>query len=201
MTSTPLVTEIPARTRIHRCDELKCGRVVRLQGRAGNGYFAGFKRLAERFEDTPVKLGELIQKQYAVVRKADFTGPCTSTTTDQSSSGGGMVGRAKRPATERARVESTGADRGDGGNFERLGLCQWRQQRRQSPCQRAFPGPGNANQQQAVAAGGCDEQRAFGKNLTANVAELEIITRLGDSRRRGAGGLGSRGRIDVPVSS
>ena len=69
------MSEIAARTRIHRGDELEHGRELRLPGRARHADLSGLERLAEHFEHVTIELGQLVEEQHAVHRHRDLARP------------------------------------------------------------------------------------------------------------------------------
>jgi hypothetical protein len=62
---------------------------------AGDGDHAVFERLAQRFEHGAAELGQLIEKQHAVVRQRHLAGPGDGPAADQRRRAGGVV-RAER---------------------------------------------------------------------------------------------------------
>lgn len=69
------IAGVPARARVHRGNQLKAGRKVGLARRSRNRDVTGLDRFSQHFEDAPVVLGKLIQKQDAVMGKRHFAGP------------------------------------------------------------------------------------------------------------------------------
>jgi hypothetical protein len=60
VTATTRVTKVPTWTRIHRGDQLKPSREVRLPRSAGDGDSTGLQRLAQDFEHAAIELGQLV---------------------------------------------------------------------------------------------------------------------------------------------
>lgn len=60
---------VAARAGVHRRNELKARREIRPPPRTRHADVTGFQRFAQGFEHPPVKLGEFIKKQNAVVRE------------------------------------------------------------------------------------------------------------------------------------
>jgi hypothetical protein len=94
-----------ARTGIHGRDKLEARREVGLPRRAGDAHPPGFERLAQRFEHVPVELGQLVEKQHAVVGKRNFAGSRKVPAADQGNAGGTVVRRTERPLAPAQRVE------------------------------------------------------------------------------------------------
>jgi len=63
------VTKVAAGTGVHGRDQLEACRKLGLPRGARYRYLAGFQRFAQHFEHVPFEFGQLIEKQYAVVRQ------------------------------------------------------------------------------------------------------------------------------------
>jgi len=70
-----VMSEIAARARIHRRDELEPGGEVALAERARDRHPARLERFAKYFEHTAVELRELVEEQDAPVRKRNLPRP------------------------------------------------------------------------------------------------------------------------------
>ena len=103
----------------------------------------------------------------------NFARPRAQTAADQSRHGGGVVRRAERPPVGQRPALDLAGDRGDHGDFQKLGRRQWRQDRRQPRRQHRFAGAGRADHQQIVAAGGGDFERPFGAFLAFDFGKVE----------------------------
>src|SRR2546430_17358056 len=88
---------MPARAGVHRRNELKTRRELRLAGGAGDRDPAGFERLAQRFQYIAVEFRQLIQEQDAVVRQRDLAGARQVAAADQRRSRSAVMRCAKWP--------------------------------------------------------------------------------------------------------
>ena len=93
---------------------------------------AGFERLSEQIEDGSLELGQLVKKQHAEVRQADFAGPDAQTASHERGHRGAMVRRAIRsPPNDLAAVQFAG-DRGHHRYFKRFRRFERRQDSRET---------------------------------------------------------------------
>ena len=90
-----LVVEIAARTRIHGGDEHEAGGKAERHGGARDGDRVVFQRLAHHLQHVARKLGQLVQKEDAVVGQADLAGAGDDAAADQAGVGDGVVRRAE----------------------------------------------------------------------------------------------------------
>ena len=70
-----LRAQITTRAGVHGGEQLETGRKFGAACGPGDGDVAGFQRFAQGLKDTPIKFGQLIQKEHAVVGKADLARP------------------------------------------------------------------------------------------------------------------------------
>ncbi len=87
------------------------GNVV-LDQRPGDRHRAIFQRLAEHFQRAAVELGQLVEKQHAVVRQADFARRGNRSAADEAGVADRMMRRAIRPRGQQ--------------RLARLGASPWR---------------------------------------------------------------------------
>ena len=91
-----LISEIPARTRVHgRHHHEARGEGGRTQG-PGDRDRALFERLAKHLQTAAMKLGQFIKEQNAMVRQADFTGCGSAPSSYHTGIGDGVVRRSER---------------------------------------------------------------------------------------------------------
>jgi hypothetical protein len=83
-----------------------------------------------------------------------------------------MVRGAERPAAVVVGIKSTRADRGDRRDIQRLAGLERRQKSGQALRQHALAGTGRADEQDAVGAGGGDQQRTLGCRLSAHLRQI-----------------------------
>ena len=158
------LSEVTAGTRIHRGDQLEARRIFHLQRGARNGHHAGFERLAQVSSTRAIELRQFIEKQHAAMREAHFAGARLRTAADDGARRRGVVWRAERPlarsrSASKPRVLTEAMDATSSASI----AVERRQQARQSLREHALAGARWADQQEAVAAGGGDEQRALGR--------------------------------------
>ena len=158
---------------IHRGDQLEARREGDAVVGAGDHRLAALERLAERIEHLRRELGQLVEKQDAVVGERGLAGPGADAAADHRRHRGGMVRRAERAgATVRRPFVELAGDRGDHRHFEQLARRERRQDRGQPARQHRLAGAGRADHQQVVAAGGGDLERALGGLLALDVGEV-----------------------------
>ena len=154
---------------------------------AGDGDAAKLERLAQRFEHAAVELRQLVQEQHALVRERHLARARVRAAADHGGDRSGVVRAAKRPPLGQPAVVQQPGDAGDHAHFQDLGRIQRRQQPGQARRENRLARPRRADQQQVVAAGGGNLERAFGGLLAFDVGELGIVRRvLGKARYRGA---------------
>ena len=148
---------------------------------------AGLERLAQRFQRRALELRQLVEEQHAEMRERDLARPGAHAAADQRRQRGRMMRVAERAAAAEAAVGEQAGDRVDHADLERLGRRERRQQAGQALRQHRLAGAGRADHQQIVAAGGRDLERALGRLLALDVAQVGI------GRRRPRPGAGPGG--------
>ena len=116
-------------------------------------------RFAQRFEDTPVEFGQLVEEEDAVVREGDFAGARRAAAADQCDGRCGVVRAAIDALGETLRPELSG-QREDGCRFERGTAVERWQQAGQACGEHGLAAARRAGHQERVAAGGGDPTRA-----------------------------------------
>ena len=99
-----LVVEVAARAGIHGRGQHEARRKTERHGGAGDGDRVIFQRLAHHFEHVARELGQLVEKEQAVVGQRDLAGAGHDAAADQSGVGDGVVRRAERPLRDQARA-------------------------------------------------------------------------------------------------
>src|SRR3989338_150181 len=97
-TSFFMITQVPARTRILRRDQLKLARKRRTFFPMLQGDFRAFERFTQRFQRGAVKLGEFIHEQHSTMSQTDFSGCQSGPTSEQGKGRGARVNTAERSA-------------------------------------------------------------------------------------------------------
>src|SRR2546426_7266039 len=105
------VAAMPARAGVHRRNELKTRRELRLARGARDRDPAGFERLAQRFQDIAVEFPPLIQEQDAAVRQRDLPTARQAAAPHPRSRRGAVMRRTKRPLSPLHYVEALARDR------------------------------------------------------------------------------------------
>ena len=188
-----LVVEVAAGAGVHGGGEHEAGGEAERHGGAGDGDDAVLEGLAEDFEDVAGELGELVEKEEAVVGEGDFAGAGDHAAADEAGVGDGVVGRAEGAMGDEAVVAVE--DAGDGvdlGGLEGFFEAQRREDGGQALGEHGFAGAGRADHEDVVATGGGDFESALGYVLAADVAEVGLVLdgfveQDGGCRRRGAG--------------
>ncbi len=162
-----------ARTRIHRADQHEAGREDGRARRARDRDAPLFERLAQHLEHVPAELRHLVEEEHAVMGEADLAGPRLRSAADERRVRDRVVRRAKRTLGDEPRVrrQQTG-HRMHGGDLQRLVEGQRRQDPGQPPRHHRLAGTGRTDQQQVVAAGAGDLERAAREELAADVGEI-----------------------------
>src|SRR5262249_6375641 len=68
------MAQVAARAAVRRADQERTRREPRAAARSRDAHATVFERLPQRFEDVATELGELVQKQHAVVRQTELAG-------------------------------------------------------------------------------------------------------------------------------
>src|SRR5262249_25857 len=132
------------------------------------------ERLAQRFDSAAAEFGELVEKEYAVVRERHLSGARRIASADEPRLAHRMVRAAGRPpapspgrapqaprhAIKHARRKSF---------FERRG----RKDRRQAPSEHRLAAAWRADEQEVVTACGADLERTTRTGLPAHVGQIE----------------------------
>ena len=179
---------------IHGGDELETGGEFGLVSGPGDGDMAVFQGLAQDFQHFAVKLGQFVQKQHAVVRQGNLSGPGRGAAADQGHAGGGVVRTADDAPPPAGRVQALVADGGDGRRFQGFGLGHGRQDVGQAGGEHGFAGARGTAHEHGVAAGGGDFQGALAVVLAADIGQVRRVrfvrlSAFGGGRLRRQGGV------------
>ncbi len=97
------VAKVTARAGVHRRHQLEACRKPYLVPRTGDHDLARLQRLAQHFKHAALELGQLIEKQHAMVGQGNLPGLRPAAAADQRRARGRVMGvaeRALRPAIE-----------------------------------------------------------------------------------------------------
>ena len=170
----------PARARVRRRDEHEPRREHQRVLAAHDRHAPVLERLAQRVERRPLELGELVEKQDAVMGERRLAGPRRRSAAHQPGRRDRVVRRAERP-----RVHEAGGvqprDAVDPRHLDRLGPAHRRQDRRDPPREHRLAGPRRALEQQVVAAGGGDLERQQRGGVAPDVGQVGLGRRAGAS--------------------
>src|SRR5262245_45382278 len=97
----------------------------------------------------------------------------SDTAADQGDSAGGVVGRAEGALAPAREIKSATTDRGDGGGLKRFFFAGIRQQAWQARGQQGLAATGRSDQEQVMASGRRDLQRASRMDLAAHVGQIQ----------------------------
>ena len=191
----PRVAQVPARAGIGRRHQGEAGREADAGHRPDHRHRPVLQRLAERLAGRPGELGQLVEEEHPMVGQADLAGAGDVAAADQAGDRDGVVGGPERPRRDQAgaRAEEPGR-REHPGDLERLVALQRRQQAGQPPGQHRLAGAGRADEEEVVAAGGGDLQRAAGNALAAHVGEVGDPGWWGGRRGAGPSEVGPAGQ-------
>ena len=170
---TQRITQIAARTGIHRQHQHEPRRVGISGIHPGDSDLSILDRLPQYFEHLAGELGQLIQKQYAIVRQRHFTWPGNPAAASHCRRRDGVVRCTERALLDQPSHRAQQA--GDAINltdFQRLVLGHRWQNAGDAPGQHRLSRPGRACHQQVVTAGSCNLQSPFGGPLPLNIAKI-----------------------------
>jgi hypothetical protein len=184
------VAGVAAGAGIHRRHQRERG--GELDGGAGARYAndAFFQRLAQGLQRAAPELRQLVEEQHAVVGERDVAGPGVAAAAHQGGIRRRVVRRTEGPVDQQPAAGAERAGNGvDGRDLERLVEAERRQDAGQAPRQHGLAGARRADEQQVMAAGRGDLERAPGRGLAADVGEVEPVV---SGRRGGRGGARPR---------
>ena len=195
--SVRAVSEVAARAGVHGRHELEARGKLRLAGGPHDRDPARFERFAQHVEDGPAELRQLVEEQHPVVGERDLARPGRDPASHQPDRRGRVVRRPEGPLPPRGGVPLQAPGGVDGHRLQRFGLAHGRQQAGQAGGEHGLPGPGGADHEDVVAAGGGDFEGPLGHVLPPHVRELggRRRTRLRD---RGGERLDRRGAQQMP---
>ena len=166
------VAAAAARTQVHRGDEHEPGREDDAARGARDRDEAVLERLAQRFENRTVKLGELVEKEHSTMREARLAGAQVRAAADDRGGRRAVVRRAeRRPRDERLLAVDQPGDRVDPCHLERRLGVERRQDPRQPAGKHRLSRPGRPAEEDVVAARGRELERATSA-LTSDVGEV-----------------------------
>src|SRR5947207_5899179 len=131
MAASALMPEPAARTWIHRGDKLELSRERALPRRARDMDDARLERLAQSLQYAAVPLGQLVEKQDAVMSERDLTRTRVAASAGQRDRARGVMRRAEWTHAPSGRTETAGKRR-NGRARKRFVLGERREQSRQA---------------------------------------------------------------------
>ena len=166
------IAKIAAWARIHRGDQHELRRESDAAGSAGDGDFSVFDWLAHYFQCRSFEFRQLIEKQDAVVREADFARVWKCAAAEQTDIADGVMRRAERPRRDERffAIEQPG----DAVNLGRLDRFLQRHRRDDGGDafgKHRFAGAGRTDHQDVVTASHRDFDGAFDVSLAFYVAK------------------------------
>src|SRR6516164_4824265 len=118
--------EMPATARVHRRDQLEPRGVGDVPLGAGDAHSTGLQWLAKRLERRTIELGQLVEKQDALVGEPDFSRTGARSAADEGRQRGRVVRIAKRPLAGQLAAAQPAGDRLDHAELERLAWLERR---------------------------------------------------------------------------
>ena len=153
---------IAARTRIHRRDELKARRIRERSGSARNGHRAFLERLPHHLDRAARELGQLVEKEHAVVRERDLARLGERAAADERGLADRVMRKPKRPcAHDAGAADEQSGDAVDLRDLERFVQRHRRQNRRQTAREHRLAAARRPDEQEIVSAGRGDFERAL----------------------------------------
>lgn len=143
------VAKKAARAGVHRRYQLEPRGKAHLVTGPGDDDLPTFQGLAQHLQHLAVELGQLIQKQYALMGQGDFPRLRPAAATDQGRAGGAVMRVAKGPLRPGIQRGVTG-HRMNRRDFQGFLLVEWRQQTGQAAGQQGLAGAWRTGQQQVM---------------------------------------------------
>jgi hypothetical protein len=160
-------------------------------------HLAGLQRLTQTVQGLGREFGQFIQEQYAVVGQGHLAGFHFQPAAGEGRHAGRMVRGAERPRAGQGAAGDQTGHRMHHRGLQQFDRRQRRQKARQALGHHRLARAGRPDEQQVVAAGGRDLQRALGGFLAAHVAQVERALAVDHRPRPGRGHhLGSSDVID-----
>src|SRR5690606_6053698 len=156
------IVQVPARTRIHRGDKHELRRILHTHSSAADRDESVFYRLAQDLEDLAFELGQLVQKQDAVVRQRDLARHRVGPSPTEPDIGNRVMRRPERPGCYQTgfRPKLT-PYRADLRRLKGFLHAERREDRRNSPGEHRSPRSRWTDRQHVVPARGGPLQRSF----------------------------------------
>ncbi len=171
-----LGTRVAARTRVHRRDQLEPRRVDRRPADPRDRHMPVLHRLPERLQRGSIELGQLVEKEHAVVGERHFARRHVRAAADHARIGDGVMRGSERPGSQKAADLRPG-DRGDDRRHTSLALAERRQQARYRPRQERLARARRPDHDEAVASRQRDLERPPGFELAADLGEIRCGSR------------------------
>ena len=169
-----VMAEVAAGARVHRGDELEARGKVGLARRARDGDAARLERLAQHFEHVAAELRQLVEEEHAVVRERDLAGTRRRAAAHERDGGSGVVRRAKGPHAEALGMKDAAREALHRRRLERFLLGHRGQDAGNARREHGLARPRRPREEERVASGGGDFERALRVRLAAHVGEIGI---------------------------
>ena len=160
----------PARTGVHRRDELEPGGERRRPTDPRDRDPTLLHRLAERLEDVASELRQLVEEQHALIGQRDLAGRQVRSAADHRGVRDRVVRRPESGPAAQLRDRALAGGRGDDRRRQRGRVVERRQQAGDRPREQRLARPGRTDQEQAVATGQRDLEPAPCLELAAHLA-------------------------------
>ena len=166
---------IAAAAGIHGGDEHAARRIGKGRVDPGNVDLAIFQGLAHDLQDRAGKLGQLVQKEDAVVGQRHFTGLGDRTAADEAVRRNGVVRAAEGPFGHHPVLAEEAGYGVNLGHLQRFLQIHRRQNGRQALGQHGLARPGRADHEDVVAAGGGDFEGPLGQELALDLGKIGTV--------------------------
>jgi hypothetical protein len=165
------------RARVHGRNELEARGQDHRASRPDDRDPALLERLAQRLEDIPAELGQLVEEQHALVGAGHLTGGQDRSPADHPGVRDRVVGGPERPPAVQLGDRSLAGRRTDRGGREGIGPVEGRQQARDRPGEERLAGSRRPDKEEPVPAGERDLEGPAGDRLPADVGEIRHLGR------------------------
>ena len=165
-----------ARAHVHARDELEPRRKDRPSAHSRDCDLAVFERLAQRLENGPLELGQLVQEEHSAVREGRLTRSRSRAASDDGRHRRAVMGRAKRPPVHQRPLSRQQADDGvDARDLESLVPGQLGQHPGQATRQHRLADARRPGEEEVVAARRGKLERSPRSLLSAHVGQIRNL--------------------------
>ena len=167
------IVDMAAAAGVHGGDELEARGIGHMGMNARHHGAPALQRLTQGFQGGARELGQLIEKENAVMGERHLARLGALAAADERGQRGGMMRIAEGPVAHQPAARELARHRMDHRDLEGGGGIERRQQAGQALRQHRFAGPRRADHQQIMPAGRRHLQRPLGGFLPLDIGEIE----------------------------